>query len=328
MRKEYGGYLPLELPKIKKEYFQSELEAGGGVRLNCGRSTFWYALKVIQPTKLYVPYLNCKNSTDPAEMLGIPYEYYCLSDDLTPVGIEPKEDEAVLWINYYGNATGQQIKKVVELFKDTNLILDNCHAFFSKPIKGVYNCYSARKFFGVCDGAYLIKNNIEEMDLPEAQSAEYAQFLMSALERETNEVYPQSLINEARLGQEVCRMSKLTQGILETVDYELIKQMRKRNMLRLHKHLEKYNEFAVNINSDTHIHYPLLISRDELRQRVVDRRIYTPTWWRHVPMYFSEENLEVRLAKYMIMLPIDQRYSETDMDDIASIIMEEYRRDT
>lgn len=324
MRKEYGGYLPLELPVSKKEYF-SNIAEKDMVRLNCGRSTFWYALKMINPSKLYVPYLNCINSTDPADVLGIPYEYYRLAEDLTPIGISPKENEAVMWINYYGNATKEQIHKVVALCDNSNLIIDNCHAFFQKPLEGIYNCYSARKFFGVCDGAYLIKGDIRKIELPEEESTEHALFLMSVLERGTNAVYPESLVNEERLGKEIRGMSKLTKRILETVDYNQIKEIRKKNMLRIHKHLNRYNEFMVNTDSDTHMYYPLLIQDDELRQRIINRHIYTPTLWRHVPAYFEEDTLESKLAKYMLMIPIDQRYDETDMDDIAGIIIKEYR---
>lgn len=316
--------MPLELPVKRKEYFDN-LPEKDVVRLDCGRSAFWYALAVIKPTKLYVPYLNCQNSTDPADALGIPYEYYRLDVDLTPMGIEPGEDEAVMWINYYGNAGKEQIHKVVSLCRGSNLIIDNCHAFFSEPLDGVYNCYSARKFFGVCDGAYLIKNDIEKLDLPEGESAQHALFLMSVLEHSTNELYPESLANEERLGKEVHAMSALTRRILQSVDYEQVKDIRKKNMLRLHSKLEKYNEFSVNIDSDTHMYYPLLIEDEELRQRIVARHIYTPTWWRHVPSYFEENTLETRLSKYMLMIPIDQRYREKDMDDISRIILEEYQ---
>ena len=41
MEKEYGGYLPLELPVWEKEYF-SEIPEIDFVRLDCGRSAFWY----------------------------------------------------------------------------------------------------------------------------------------------------------------------------------------------------------------------------------------------------------------------------------------------
>ncbi len=325
MEKEYGGYLPLELPVWEKEYF-SEIPERDFVRLDCGRSAFWYALKIIKPSKLYVPYLNCIYSTDPADALGIPYEYYFLDSDLVPKNIHPKEDEAVIWINYYGNATKEQIIKVKELCSRTNLIVDNCHAFFSKPLEGVYNCYSARKFFGVCDGAYLVKERIPKLELPLSESSNHMHFILSSIERGTNELYPENLKNEERLGKNVKKMSKLSLRILSSINYDKIKSIRKRNLLCLHKNLEKYNSFNVNLESNTHMYYPLLVLKDNIRQKIVERHIYTPTWWKHVPDYFEGEVLEKTLAKYMLMIPIDQRYSEEDMEDISKIIIEEYRR--
>ena len=42
-----------------------------------------------------------------------------------------------------------------------SLIIDNTQAFYEPPRKGAYNVYSCRKFFGVSDGAYLIKEGIQ-----------------------------------------------------------------------------------------------------------------------------------------------------------------------
>ncbi len=321
--KEYGGYLTLELPIGKREFF-SDIPESDIVRLNCGRSAFWYALNAIKPEKLYVPYLNCIYSTDPADALGIPYEYYYLDSDLTPKGIIPRENEAVIWINYYGNATKEQIEKVRVLCSGTNLIVDNCHAFFSEPLEEAYNCYSARKFFGVCDGAYLLKRGISKIELPQSESSDYMNFILAAIERGTNALYEENLMNEERLGKDIMHMSKLTMKILSSIDYEQVKDIRSKNMLCLHSYLEKYNEFSVNLESKTHMYYPLLIVNDEIREKLVKKHIYTPTWWRHVPDYFQKETLETRLSKYMLMIPIDQRYNEDDMRDISKIIIEEY----
>lgn len=322
--KEYGGYLTLELPIGKKEFF-SKIPESDIIRLNCGRSAFWYALNEITPKKLYVPYLNCIYSTDSADDLGIPYEYYYLNEDLTPKDITPGNDEAVIWINYYGNAAEEQIQKVRALCRGASLIVDNCHAFFSEPLEEAYNCYSARKFFGVCDGAYLLKKGISKMELPQAESSDYMHFILAAIEKGTNALYAENLMNEERLGRDVMNMSKLTLKILSSIDYEKIKNIRHNNMLCLHSYLGKYNEFTVNTESKTHMYYPLLISNDKIRERLVKRRIYTPTWWRHVPDYFQAETLETRLAKYMLMIPMDQRYGEEDMRDISNIIIEEYK---
>lgn len=321
--KEWGGYLPIELPH-KKEFFSDVCE-DDIVRLDCGRSAFWYALNDCRPSKLYVPYLNCINSTDPADSLGIPYEFYRLSDDLLPIDIDPEPDEAVLWVNYYGNSNNLKVKKLVDRY-NTNIILDNCHAFFTKVFPQVYNCYSTRKFFGVCDGAYIIKKGITKIDLPTSASAEDILFLLKTVEKGTNACYQDNLKNENRLGKQPHFMSPLTRRILSSIDYSDVHRIRKNNINRLHKRLSVFNQFDVDLSSETQMYYPLLTDKFELRERLITQNIYIPTWWRHVPdLMKNEENaIEVKLSKYMLMLPIDQRYTTSDMDDLADVVITEY----
>ena len=321
--REWGGYLPLELPQ-KNEYF-SFVDEDDIVRLDCGRSTFWYALNDCKPSKLYVPYLNCINSTDPADSLGIPYEFYRLSDELLPVGINPNQNEAVLWVNYYGNSNSRKVKKLIESY-DTNWIIDNCHAFFTEVFPKVYNCYSTRKFFGVCDGAYLIKENIKKIELPVSESAEEMTFSLKSIEKGTNACYKESLINENRLGNSPHLMSILTKRILSSIDYDNVQCVRTKNIMQLHKHLEKLNLFEIDLSSNTHICYPFLTNKFELRNKLLAKKIYIPTWWRHVPELLNNDEslIEVKLSNYMLILPIDQRYSTDDMDDLADIVLKEY----
>lgn len=320
--KEYGGFIQLELPK-KKEYF-NWVNENDILRLNCGRSTFYCAAKDAGVRKVYMPYLNCIDSPNPISSLGLEVEFYYLEDDLTPKDISPNEKEAVLWVNYYGNASEKVKRKVID--KYTTLIIDNCHAFFSPPVKGVYNCYSTRKFFGVADGAYLIKDNLAKMELPESLSAENTLFLLKAIELGTNAVYSENLKNETRVAESVSKMSPLTKRILASIDYESIRKIRYRNLLMLHQKLNSINEFEVNLECETQMYYPLLISQDSLRTRLIANKIYTPTWWRHVPEQCHYAPIETRLSKYMLLLPIDQRYDESDMSDIASIILKNLDR--
>lgn len=316
--KEYGGFIRLELPQ-KEEYF-SEIDERDKLRLNCGRSTFYCAVKDSKVKKVYMPYLNCINSVDPILSAGAEVEYYYLNEDLTPKGISPKEGEAVMWINYYGNATEEQIEKVYKQYE--TLFVDNCHAFYAKPVDGAYNCYSARKFFGVADGAYLIKKNLREIQLKDSFSAEDTLFLLKTIELGTNAVYADNLYNEKRVANNVANMSKLTRRILSSIDYDDIQNIRYRNFLRLHKNLKNINQFEVNTKSNTHMYYPLLIFQDSLRSKLVENHIYTPTWWKHVPEQSNNGKIETMLSKYMLMIPMDQRYSEDDMDEITKIIRE------
>ena len=316
--KEYGGFIRLELPK-KKEYF-SEIDEKDKLRLNCGRSTFYCAVKDSKVKKVYMPYLNCINSVDPILDAGAEVEYYYLNDDLTPKDIVPKKGEAVMWINYYGNATEEQKERVYKQYE--MLFIDNCDAFFSKPLDGAYNCYSTRKFFGVADGAYLVKRNLGKFQLADSFSAENTLFLLKTIEQGTNAVYQDNLYNEKRLKGTVAKMSKLTRRILSSIDYDCIQNKRYRNMIRLHRNLKVINQFEVNIKSNTHIYYPLLVFQDSLRSRLVKNHIYTPTWWKHVPEQSRNGKMETILSNYMLMIPIDQRYTEKDMDAITEIIME------
>lgn len=326
MIKEWGGYLPFELNEKYQEYF---IEIGYTendlVRLDCGRSAFWYAAKCINPEKVYVPYLNCKNSTDPFDALNIKYEYYKLDDRLMPVNINPGNNDALLWVNYYGNANKTMIREIEKYTERTNVIVDYCHAFYAMPIDRAWNCYSMRKFFGVSDGAYLIRKNIPKIDIPDSISSDNILFILECIEKGTNICYEKSLHNEERLGHECRKMSILTNKIIKTIDYLNIKKIRRDNFLYLHEKLAGINEFFVNTLSETHMYYPLLITSDEIRQKLVSKHIYTPTWWRHVPYYFdNENNVETQYSKYMLMLPIDQRYNKNDMEEISKIVYKEY----
>lgn len=59
MQREFGGYLPLELPHGQ------ELYTGAGVlRLNCGRNAIVAALRDAGAKKVYLPYYNCNTVYD------------------------------------------------------------------------------------------------------------------------------------------------------------------------------------------------------------------------------------------------------------------------
>jgi len=322
--KEYGGYLPLELPKGAEYYMNNSRYQ---VRsLNSGRAAIYSAIMDSGIRKIYMPYYNCKMSIEPVKATGIAYEYYFLDDKLLPKGIKPKENEMVLWINYFGNKSEADIQAVVGRY--TNLIIDNCHAFFSEPVPEVYNIYSCRKFFGVSDGAYLIKDKFCRMDFESLEqdiSYSRASFLMKSIECGTNEAYQENLDNEAKIGKRYCKMSRLSQRILSAIDYSEIQKIRKSNFLYMHEKLKGWNQLSVDPNLGTQIYYPFLFKSESLRKQLISNRIYTPTWWRHVPEQSGYAEIETYLSRYTYFLPIDQRYDIEDMEYIVSEIKKAIR---
>ena len=142
-----GGYFEIELPQ-GKEYHQN------AIRLNTGRNAFEYVLRVKKYKKVYLPYYTCDVMLEPINKLALQYEFYHIDENFSPVFdfIRIQPDEVFVYNNYFG-ICDMQVSRVKSKCK--NLIIDNSQSFFSQPLPSVDTFYSARKFFGISDGAYL-----------------------------------------------------------------------------------------------------------------------------------------------------------------------------
>ena len=142
-----GGYFELELRK-GEEYHNH------AIRLNTGRNALELILKTKKYSKVFIPYFTCDTVLEPFNKLGIDYEFYSINKKLEPVFNYQKiqADMGFLYTNYFG-IKDDFISIIAKKLK--NLIIDNAQSFFSKPLEGIDTFYSARKFFGVPDGAYL-----------------------------------------------------------------------------------------------------------------------------------------------------------------------------
>ena len=311
MEPEYGGYLPLELAQDFKEYYSQDADwqVSG---FNSGRAAFYFAAKIKKFKRVFIPYFTCANTKDPFEYLGLEVNRYFLDSKLMPENVALESDDVLLWTNYFGNARNEEIDKVTDLYE--NVIIDNCHAFFSLPRRGAYNCYSARKFFGVPDGSYLVTNEpISIEGVPQDFSFDNFTHLVKQIDCGTNEGYVDNLSNENRLDRNYLQMSNVTKSVLKTIDYQKIKSKRRRNFLEMHQILGGINQFEINLESETHMYYPFTSENKHLRQSLADNKLYTPFWWRHVLDEVPVSSIEHRLALNTIHLPIDQRYEVSDI---------------
>lgn len=313
--KEYGGYMSLELP-YEKEYFRDERNI---LRLNSGRAAIYCALLDARPGKVYIPIYNCEFVKEPFEKLGIEYSFYNIDKNFLPINVKLLANEYILWVNYFGI----QPRNTIEIIKNryTNIIFDNTQAFFATPVNEAYNVYSCRKFFGVSDGAYLVKNDIEKPSLEQDISYNRAMFMLKSIEEGTNAAYYDNMENENEIAKNVYGMSKLTQRILSSINYQDIQKKRYENFCKLHSYLEEINELNINAETETPMVYPLLIRNEALRTKLVCNKIYVPQWWKHVPEKTNEDCFDNYLSKYLVPLPIDQRYDQNDMRYIANLVM-------
>ena len=126
MQREFGGYLPLELPHGQ------ELYTGAGVlRLNCGRNAIVAALRDAGAKKVYLPYYNCNTVYDAVTRAGFAVERYPLDARRLPVCPALGDGEWLLYVNYFGIASDDLLAEVKRRWP--RVIFDNTQAFFSAP---------------------------------------------------------------------------------------------------------------------------------------------------------------------------------------------------
>ena len=101
-------------------------------------------------------------------------------------------------------------------------------------------------------------------------------------------------------------MSITSEKILSSVDYKKIKDIRKNNLSVIHSYLGDLNDFPVNIDVALQMYYPFKCKDRQLRDKLINKKIYNPTWWRHVIDELGEKSVESEYALETVLLPVDR----------------------
>lgn len=309
-----GGYFSLELPYFE-EYHKD------AIRLNTGRNSLEYILRAREYKKVYIPYYTCDVVLEPFKKLNIPYEYYHIN-----IHLEIRDEivlttgEALLYTNYYG-LKQQYTEKLAKQYGNS-LIVDNTQAFYANPIAEIDTFYTCRKFFGVPDGAYLYSDKLLDIDLEQDESWERFASLTKRIDISPEAGYQDFRdISKSLVGQPIKRMSKLTQRMMQGIDYKVVAQRRRASYLLLHEALGKDNNVELPLEKDAvPMVYPYLVPELDLRERLIENKIFVARYWPCVLNCTSKDDIDYLLAFQMQPLPIDQRYGEEDMNRIISII--------
>ena len=309
-----GGYFSLEQPQ-REEYHKR------AIRLNTGRNCLEYILRVRGYKKVFVPYYTCEAVLEPINKLGIPYEYYHIDihfeirDRFTL-----KEGEALLYTNYFG-LKQRYVEQLAKIY-GPSLIVDNTQAFYAKPIPGIDTFYTCRKFFGVPDGAYLYCDKELDEEIEQDYSYDRVAHLVKRIDLSAEDGYKDfRRVDDGLDNQPIRKMSKLTQRMMQGVDYEAAAQRRRANFQMLHEALGKENNLELPLNGDAvPMVYPYLGPVEGLREKLIENKIFVARYWPNVLEWTTEGDIDYLLAYQMQPLPIDQRYGLDDMNRIISIV--------
>ena len=303
---EIGGYIELDT-------YTGPMLHGDGIKLNCGRNALAYLIEAKSIRKIWMPKFMCDSCKRTLALHNVEVYYYSIGLDF-----KPKLESWDGWlyvVNFYGQLTNEYLASLGE-----KIIIDNAQAYFQETIPGIDTLYTCRKFFGVADGAILYTDKtipITQRD----ESFERMRFLLGRYERTASEFYKEYTANNHFFAEEpIKRMSKLTKNLLHGIDYDFVCKRRTENFAFLHGQLGKRNRLSLSVPEGAFM-YPLYVENGaDIRKKLQEQKIYIPTLWPAVFDICGKEELEYDMARNILPLPVDQRYTKEDMQMMIGVI--------
>lgn len=311
--REIGGYFQWELGNY------NNCPNFTGILLNSGRNSLEYILRTLKVSTLWIPRFTCDTVLETLNKLGITYSFYPISEALELGGcICLKQDEYLLYTNYFG-LKDEYVNKLLTRFGEC-LIVDNSQALYCPH--SMYSFYSPRKFVGIPDGGIAFSSSSLDKDQFERDySFERCSHLLKRYDLPASEGYTDFRENSLKLkNQPIKRMSALSESILKSIDFDNVKKKRLSNFHFLHSHLGSRNCLFFEENFSCPLVYPFYVAEAGLREMLISNKIYVPTYWPNVFDWNEKNSIEYKLSKYIIPIPIDQRYDQEDMDFIANLL--------
>ena len=310
-----GGFMGQEDAPDHGEVYHETLA------LNTGRACLALILKETKAKKIYIPHYICDSVLQSILQSDVSCEFYALDNnfEIRDSPDDLAKDELLLYVNYFG-IKDQYVAYLRRLYRD-QIIVDNTHAFFNRGSQYGWSFNSARKFFGVTDGAYLYEaSNI--VNRPNRRATFKSDYLEKRKLLGPEAAYVDYLRHESSLDCEVLKISTYSQDVLSTIDYRHSKKRRLRNFNYLHARLNSINRLKFSSNDmEGPLYYPFLW-KTSIRNKLIGDKIFVPCLWEEV-LGRSEDvpAWESELVENLMPLPVDHRYSEIEMEKIIATIM-------
>lgn len=321
MPEAMGGYFELELPRGRALFPHAHA-------FNSARSAFQALLLARQVRRVHLPHYLCAVMHEAARSINVEVIAYGLNRDLELVQLPVLDaDDALLAVDHFGLKTAY-IRDTLAARYGEALIVDNSQALFSPPIDGVATLYSPRKFVGVPDGGWLVHGPAQIEQMTVGVSAGRCSALLGRLADGAEAHYADFQHIEEALGAEGrTGMSRVTTRLLDSIDYNAVKQQRQANFSQLHDALAAINLFSpVSAQPNAALCYPLLMadarSAHALRAALLQERVFVPCYWREVLESPTAPALERDLVARLLPLPIDQRNNPDDIARLAAIVLQ------
>lgn len=318
--KPIGGFFEIEIGTEKARGYHEK-----AIALSTGRACINLILEHTKPSRCYVPYYSCDAAFEPFEICGIDYEFYGIDKNLNPVALpDLAENEYFFYINYFGTKQ-KTVAKLIDHYS-SQLIIDDTHNFFHHGYPGLWSFTSARKYFGVPDGAYLYT--------PMEIALEYERFTKISIEHSVlrslglfQEAYKSYVNYERTLNSEIKKISIFSERLLGEVDYESVARARRSNFQFYDETLSEYNTLSFDLSEqDTPFCYPFLPAEFIDKSPFHRNNYFIPSFWSDVIKRGSEGfDTDFFISKNLFPLPVDHRYGPDDLLPLIEFLTKKVR---
>ena len=314
--KKIGGFFELELAKSGSIYHDD------AIQLSTGRACVNYMLQVVKPSKVYVPFYCCDALFEPMIINKIPYEFYKITDQLEIENL-PQLDSGELLIccDFFG-IKSNYIDKLRTIY-GKQLIIDNSHSFYQKDYPSHISFTTARKYFGVPDGAFLYMTNNDSIDRKIKRNTSISiDHNLHSLIGLQDLAFSEFSAYEKSLHSRIEGISVISERLLSHVDFNEVRARRNKNFDFFRKEFNNINTLEILDNEVDSFCYPLLLSKPISIKALHEEKIFIPTYWIDTVNRLGSEayDFECKITTELLPLPIDHRYTIEDLKRVSESI--------
>jgi hypothetical protein len=313
--KGIGGFFELELPQC------GALPHPRALALSTGRACLMVILQNLLPTRVYLPFYTCDATLEPFARSGVETRWYGLDETLFPAELPAlAAGEYLLWTDYFG-ICGGHTKRLKELFGE-QLLIDDTHNFFREGHERQWSFTSARKYFGVPDGAFLYAPRPISIDATQFTGISLTHGLLRRLGK-LEEAFAAYQAYERSLDCSVNLISEISDRLLRGIDTAAVATARRDNFAYIHAALGPYNQLQLRVTDQVPFCYPYLPAKPIERSTLHRRGFFIPCLWPEVNGRAHDGfDFERRFSLQLLPLPIDHRYTPTELCGMVESLLE------
>lgn len=330
-----GGFLPLRLPTPATDSVLKHWLAGSESAwyLHNARSALHALWEALRPARIWLPAYVCQEVAA-AGPRSCASAFYPLDAGLHPdvrwLAENLSASDHVLAVDYFGRPPSDAFIGLVRARPDVTWIEDRAHALDTGTQPwGDWVLYSPRKLLGVPDGGILVGR---KQSLPRlAPSALWeVDFVMPLIERledigecRNAHWYARYVQQEQAMPMSTRPMSQITFGLLNYLNPQPDADVRRRNFSILARRLARWAFLDETDPMFAPLGFPIRVPcAASLAKHLASRRVFAARHWRTLPSDGSTFEREHTIARELLTLPCDYRYADSDMEAVATAVID------